>query len=190
MGTDAPQVTDGYAEYEIIERPKRKSAINWKGQKPIVETVNLLFDGFREDQSVEPSCAALERLASPANTSKMLQPSKVKLTGPVPHAELSWVITQIEWLDVIYSEGGVRLRQFFTITLTEYVQLNAIINNDVKANKTQYRTVILKPGWDLRELAAVMMGNSALWRRMTDTKGNKFRDPLVKAGTRIKVPIV
>jgi hypothetical protein len=190
MGTEAPMVTDGYADYELIDRPKRKQAINWKGTKAIVETVNLLFDGYREDQSVEGLCVALERLVAPANANKLLQPSTVKLSGPIPHSDYTWVISGIEWLDVIYHEAGFRCRQFFTLTLTEYVELNEIINNDVKQNKIRYRIVTVRKGYDLRQIAAIMMGDSSLWRRIENIKGKKFRDPYVKPGTRVKVPII
>lgn len=190
IGPDPPTVSDGYSRWETIDRPKRVQAIDWVGQNAMVMTVNLQLDGYREDRSIEAQCTQLERLARPANATRLLQPSSLSLAGPVPHTELNWVVTAIEWLDVIYSEQGFRLRQFFNLEVTEYIDLHEIINNDVRQNKTRFRTVTVKKGYDLRQIAALMMGDSSLWRRIETIKGKKFRDPFVKPGTRVKVPIV
>lgn len=188
LGPEPPSVTGGYSTYEMIDRPKRKSALDWKGEAPLEMTINLMLDGFSTDTSVEPQCRAIELLASP-NRSKLIEPPPVKITGPIPHAELRWVVTGIEWLDVIYHSRGDRVRQVVNLGLTEYVRLRTIINNDIRKNKVRYRVVTVKKGYDLRQIAALMLGESSLWRRITNMKGKKYRDPYVKPGTRVKVPI-
>lgn len=188
LGATAPNVASGYSRFESIDRPKRKSVANWIGMDLFSMDVQAMFDGWTDDRSVEHDCAVLESFAM-SRGNKGEFPSPIKVTGPVPHSNLEWYLNSITWEDVIYQDG-VRVRQAFTINLLERVNMPLLVRNDAKQNQVKYRVVKVKKGWDLQRIAATHMGEALLWRRITNMKGKKFRDPYVKPGTDVKVPIV
>jgi hypothetical protein len=188
LGAAAPNITAGYSNFESIDRPKRKSVANWVGMNLFAMDVQAMFDGWDTDRSVEHDCAVLESFGmSRGNRGEF--PSPIKVIGPVPHSNLEWYLSGVTWEDVIY-QNDVRVRQAFTINLLERVNMPLLVRNDAKQNQVKYRVVKVKKGWDLQQIAATHMGESLLWRRITDMKGKKFRDPYVKPGTDVKVPIV
>lgn len=188
LGSTPPDISAGYSDWENIDRPKRKSVVNWKGIQPFQMTLNAMFDGWTDDTSVEPQCSQLESLALAVGSAP---PPSVRIDGPIPHSDLEWYISAIDWGDVIY-QGNSRVRQEFTLTLLERVDLQTVLNNEKKlvGRPTRYRIITVKTGYDLQRIATLTMGDSSLWRRITDMKGKKFRDPYVKPGTKIKVPIL
>lgn len=189
LGATPPNVKSGYSKFEEVERPKRKSAVNWVGMGVFTMDVNAMFDGWTDDRSVEHECAVLESFAM-SRGGRGDFPSAVRIDGPVPHSNLEWYLSEVSWEEDVIYVGQNRVRQSFTITLLERVNLPLLVRNDHKQNQVRYRPVTVPKGWDLQQIAAVQMGEAALWRRITNTKGKKFRDPFVKPGTKIKVPIV
>jgi hypothetical protein len=188
LGEGNPSITQGYSRFEETPRPKRSDVVQFVGGAVFKQTIPLMFDGFIEDRSVERECSIIEGLAVSRGVAGE-PPAVVRVSGPVPHSELEWYIESIEWGDAIY-EGNNRTRQIFTLNLIQRLDLPYVLMNETRRvvhPPKGWKVVVTKTG-DLRELAQIMLNNSALWRRFTDTKGKKFRDWRVKKGTRVRVP--
>lgn len=186
----SPQVTGGTAFYQDVARPKRRTAIEWQGMTAYRLTIAGILDDFANAGSVEAKIKKLEVMAT-ARHGVLEPPPPVTITGGnVPHKDLTYVIETLDWGDSVW-EGGTRTRQRFTITLCQKVDLESTVREQARTpatGKKTYRIVTLQAGINLRELAAVSLGNSARWGEILSMKGTRFRDYNQKAGTRVKVP--
>lgn len=117
LGADPPTPTGGYGGWDIVGRPRRVGLTQWNGRQPIQMDVSILFDGFKNDESVEYECVRLERMALPF----INEPPVVRLFGSsIPHNDLDWVINNIAWGSSIKLKNGDRIRQEATISLISY----------------------------------------------------------------------
>lgn len=68
---------------------------------------------------IESQIKTLENLAWPRPDTGV--PPSVRIYGPVPHTEVRWLITDIEWGEDIQDKNtGRKMRQFVTVKLVEY----------------------------------------------------------------------
>jgi hypothetical protein len=124
-GNTAPIPSGGFGGWQLVARPRRKSLTQWKGVDPFQQQFSLIFDGVTNDASVEPACAALERMAQPP--AQRTPPPVIRVIGVVPHPELAYVIGDsnggpgLTWGEVMYSRSGYRTRQEVIVSLLEYV---------------------------------------------------------------------
>src|SRR5215472_9578537 len=60
-----PNITDGYAQYEIVARPGRTGVNKFDGFNPVVMTLNIRFEAYlsRDGSGVEIAIGKLERMA-------------------------------------------------------------------------------------------------------------------------------
>ncbi len=186
----SPQVTGGTAFYQDIARPKRRNAIEWQGMTAYRVAIAGILDGYGDDRSVEGQIKKLEVMAT-ARHGVLEPPPPVTIAGGnVPHKDLTYVIESLDWGDAVW-ENGARTRQKFTVTLCQKVDLESTVRDQARTpatGKVTYRIVTLQAGINLRELAAVSLGNSARWGEILGMNGKRFRDYNQKAGTRVKVP--
>lgn len=128
-GESGAIITGGYGGWEVVSRPKRVGAIRFSGHDPFRQDITIRFDGLADAKPCEHDISTLERMAE--QPSKLAQPPKVRVSGPVPRRDLTYVIENLTWdaSDAIWkSIGGVpvRLRQGGTVSLLQYVEDSAI----------------------------------------------------------------
>lgn len=189
LGDGNPTVTQGYSTWEEIDRPKRKNAVEWTGELPFKMEIPCIFDGWIAGQSVEQQCILLEGIAV-SRLKKGEPPPEVKVSGPIPHASLTWHVDTIDWGDAMY-DGGVRVRQAFSFNLIEKVDAPITIRERTTTTKPKhYRTVTTKQGEDLRDIAELNLGNPSLWHQLRTMKNTAFRTYRVPKGTKVRVPVL
>lgn len=188
LGDDIPR-TEGGANWRTETRPKRKPLTIYDGQVPRKLTLAILFDRFNVDGNVERDIALVEALTTPISTGG--DPPHVKVSGPVPHSDLIYVVTGLEWGAADYNSHNQRSRQAVTITLTEYVAGDQVTSRTPTTKKAPVRpgTVTARKGDTLEKIAARVLHKAARWReiqRLNPTIKNPRA--VLRAGQTIKVP--
>lgn len=196
----ARSVADG--GWAAVTRPKRKAGTRWEGQNPYGLIIPCVFDGFRDDRSVEPEIEFLRRMWR-VPTPQTGEPPVVQISGPVPLTQLRWVIQNIDDGATEYRGDGLRTRQFFTLDLMEYVPLDVLIESRpaspaqaavqrattataTPTPQTQ-RTYTVKSGDTLSKIAARELGNANRWGEIASLNG--LRDPnRISAGQQLRLP--
>ena len=197
MGKDPPTMTDGYGGWTVRNRPRRQGLTVYAGHEPYTMELPLLFDGFRENDPVDAELSALERMARPP--ADYQEPPLVRVTGPIPHADLQWVINGIRWGTSVRNEGGYRVRQEVTLTLLRYIaedRVNVKGSAERARSKTSGSTssgggsvklYTVKSGDTLSGIAAKLLGNYKRWTEIASLNG--IRDPkLIVPGQPLRIP--
>lgn len=195
LGDGVPKPT-GYdgAGWESVQRPKRKPFLDWRNGSLQAMTIALLFDGFQSSRSVQLEVDALEDMASAGDDDT--PPPIVTLTGPIPHTDLDWAITDIDWGDIIRSASGLLIRAEFTLTVTEYESADVLVSRAARKKakgkaKSKKREVWTppanSPGETLMDIAAREYGDPSRWREIAQLNG--IRDPRkVPANMLLRLP--
>jgi len=128
----------------------------------------------------------------------LAEPPVVRISGPVPHDDLTWVITGIEWGDVIRNQSGLRVRQRLTLSLLRYsaadrIQLRPAAERArskpaaAGSSASGGRTYVVKRGDTLSSIAAKFYRDASKWRKIADANG--IRDPKnLKIGQKLRIP--
>lgn len=197
LGANGGQISAGYGTYTDITRPRNVSLLSWQGRTPYEQTIDVVFNGMPNangpGRSVEKLIANLETLAT--RGPGMISPPQIRLFGPVPHPELEWVITGVDWGDAIRrNNDGARLLQYATITLHEWVgdpYLKAA-RPAGKASGVKFRWYAIKAGDDVKAIAKRLLGNPSYWNQIVKINpgmhGYKLPQPGFKLGDRIRIP--
>lgn len=173
----SPTVTQGGARFEEVTRPKRADVVEFVGSAVYKQMIPSMFDGWSDGTPVDGPCSTLEALANAI---------PFRIDGPVPHNNIDWYVESVDWGDAIY-DGGARVRQKFGLNLIQKADMPAVLGNERRQDLRKIKTVISRTG-DLRELAQLVLGDSTLWRRFTNTKGKPFRDWRQKKNVKVRVP--
>ncbi|MCA1781805.1 MAG: LysM peptidoglycan-binding domain-containing protein [Dermatophilaceae bacterium] len=184
--------------WEIIDRPKRKSFTDWAGHGPYVTELTVLFDGLRDDRSVEPELDLLRRMMRIPDKS-LKHPPIIKVEGAIPLSFLRWVIQDMESQEEVRrGSDGARVRSFQKITLLEFVAADVLKKVTSPAATAQEaapastsssanRTYTVKSGDTLWALATRFLGHGNKWEQIA--KMNNIRDPKrLKIGTVLRLP--
>lgn len=118
------QLTGGVGAWTVLNRPRRRDAIEFSGVSGFTYVLPLLLDGTEtttgQDTSIESGCQTLLDWASAVKKSTR-QPTVLKATGPLKTGDaVRWVITNLEWGAQIRNDAGNRVQQYVTVTLTQY----------------------------------------------------------------------
>lgn len=106
--------------------------LTFKGGAPRTISIELLFDGYEENQSVEPDVETLEELASaqppggPSEDAPLLRPHHCIITWGIGNDRMRPFLCVISKLDVKYTmwdTGGRPLRATCTVSVTEAIQM-------------------------------------------------------------------
>jgi hypothetical protein len=119
-------ITGGYGGVSRVQRPRRVSSTDYAGIDPYTASLPVRFDGWADDRSVEPECAALDAMAR--DPSSRVGPPGVQVLGPVPpaYASIVWLIDDVQWGDALWSDGNYRTRQDATINLVQFVAVDTV----------------------------------------------------------------
>lgn len=188
LGDDVPRAAGG-ANWRTEPRPKRKALTIYDGQAPRTLTLTVVFDRFQVDGNVEREIALLEALTTPVASGG--DPPRVRVTGPVPHADLTYVVTGLEWAAADYNTRNQRSRQAATVTLTEYVAGDQVTTRTPATKKAPVRpgTVTARKGDTLEKIAARVLHKASRWREIQRLNPT-IKDPraTLRTGQTIKVP--
>ena len=133
----AAPVADG--GWVVVTRPKKSGFTVFEGYEPHTMELSILFDGFAQGRSQEDDIDALNTIMrNPVGLMK--QPSPVKLEGPVPMVDATWVIQSIffDSSTLVRAADGNIVRVAATVSLIEYVEADVLIS----ANPSPVRTVM------------------------------------------------
>jgi len=124
LSDQRPNIDQGYGGWTEVARPRRPTLSVWIGSPALRMSLPLLFDRWREGDSIEGQLADLETLAAPSAADGA--PPRIRLSaqgGIVPRQEKTWVIDNLTWGDgALTNRDGDRIRQQVTLSLLEYVR--------------------------------------------------------------------
>lgn len=190
LGEAGGKLTAGYGAWEQVAVPRNQALTQWTGQTLLGMDLDLLFDGWGAQRSVEGDLAKLVKLAT--RQPGMLTPPSLRIFGATPAPATRWVITGLTWGDALRSfRTGQRLRQAVTVQLLQYrEETDLIALPRAKAAAKPPRKYKVKRGDDLKKIAARMLGKSSRWQQIA--KANKgmrgFKLGASWVGKTIKVP--
>jgi LysM repeat protein len=193
---DPPQQSGGYGRYDLIVRPNQISATHWSGRDPARVKVPLMFDAWRERQSIEQQIINLHRMALPGAGG---EPPRLKVVGAHPARFVAkWVIESIDWgtnvIWVVASDGvSVRVRQDVVVNLLQWVEEDRAFKRKPVGSGTSQRPKpknpfhTVKRGETLQSISVKEYGKAKYWRDIA--KANKIRDPKkIKLRQRLRMP--
>lgn len=198
---DADLTRSGGGGWQVVDRPRRKATTQWLDSSPFTMTMDLILDGIDghrvgSPRSVDADCGVVEAWEAPATAT--IQPPVVKVTGPVPHTDLQWVVRSLDWKAAIrHPKNGHRIQQTVSITLLEYVPTTIVITGRSPARAAQQRqSTSSKPsgrkytvrrGDTLSGIAARVLGDHRRWTEIATL--NKIRDPnKIRVGQVLALP--
>lgn len=188
-GTVAPSPTGGFGGWTQVARPRRKALTQWDGVPPLEVAFSLILDGVAGDRSVEADCLALEQMAQPA--AARTPPPVVRANGGIPHAELDWVISDLQWDPApIYATSKKRIRQEVTVHLLEHVAADTVAAPAAAAAAKAgggTKLYVVKAGDTLSSIAAKLLGDHKKWTQIAAING--IRDPkAIRPGQKLRIP--
>lgn len=161
-GDEPPRVTNGYAKFDVMDRPGRTGLTTFKGYDPITLEVPIRFEAFvlQDGTSVEDAIEELERMAGRGNYKGAavgppgviqvqtrdaagnvvsLIPSNYQASAQNPSAPF-WRVAGIEWDDSPLRDGkGRRIRQKAVVTLQQHTQVTTAIQNRSAAERARFK---------------------------------------------------
>lgn len=214
LGDASPTITEGYGGWQVIERPRRRGLVEWKGNSPRAIEIAVLFDEFRANDgiAVEAAIQNLEKMAGlfhPIDGDGQPPLVVFHANGVVPYdyhdnGSLQWVIANVTWGDADRNYEGNRIRQAATITVWQHDEDHLVSspagkakakNNPTKSNinrKARHKTHTVIQGETLLTIAALELGNYKRWREIAK-KNLKHGKPRrnskdLKVGETLRMP--
>lgn len=160
---EAPRIVDGYAKFEVVDRPERTGLTVFTGYNPVVMEVPIRFEAFlspEEADQVERDIALLERMAgrgefagaargepaviriSTTNARGQvvpLVPRNYQWTTGNPHAPV-WRVTNIDWdTNPLRARGGSRVRQGAVVTVQQHTNVTVVSRSAAERNRQKRR---------------------------------------------------
>lgn len=211
LGRQTPRVIEGYGEWELVDRPRRRSLTIWAGRSPLRIQSSIMFDSFKNGKSVEARIREFERMAGlemDKNGVEIQPPLLVRYdNGPHDNNKASqnrWVIEKdVQWDLEEYNGAGERIRAEATFVFLEYVDAQVYRQTGVKKNKAKQKAKkdtksktkkkakksshTVKRGETLAIIAAREVGDREAWQEIA--KLNAIRDPNnIRVGMEIDLP--
>lgn len=194
-------VTEGYAGWDVVDRPKEVGITVWKGRKPLAIEIPFLLDYWFAPIRTNPGVDCenevdnLERLCGIGGHA---QPAVCKVDGGglIPHDWTtykghSWVIEQVSWdkgMEIRSGTSKRRLRCGGMITIRQFLTpsdiLHRIGSNDRAGKPRRHR---VRRGDTLGKIALKYYGDANKWKKIANA--NKMRDPRsLKINQLIRIP--
>ena len=183
-GLSAPKIVTGGARYSVIERPRRKSVVQWAGDDPWKMDVPVIFDGFIQGKSVELDIRRTEQMCQ--SRGDLTAPYTFRLDGALPVSGGLWVMESIDWGDNVYwyadnRGSGHRVRQDATLHCLQYETEEILQINKPPPVSKPWRVV---SGQTLAFIAAQTGVPQATLRKYNNMRDGKQ----LKVGTTIMIP--
>lgn len=197
---DAPKLVSGGARYNVVNRARRKSTVQWDGDDPYRMDVPVLLDGWMQHVSVERDIAKLNTWhQSPGD---LVPPVQVSIDGALPVKGARWVIEGIDWGDVViwgsdtpntllsdFKGNGYRLRQDAVLHLLQFISPQVL---QIAVATNAANPIIVKAEQTLAKIArefgvtvpAILKANG-----MRDSKSLKTGQHLVLPVSPFNLPI-
>lgn len=199
FGDGPPIVIEGYAGWQVTNRPKGLGIVEWQGRNPLAIEIPFVIDYYLSNLSdrgvrVERKVSLLEKLCGVGSGN---QPPIciVDSGGVIPHDHTKWkggrwVIEALSWdreFELRLSTGR-RVRCGGTITIRQFVTsrdlLRKIGAHDRAKKPSPYR---VKSGDTLSKIANFYYRDPSKWRIIADA--NHIRDRRhLKVGDKLKIP--
>jgi LysM repeat protein len=191
----------GAGGWQIVDRPRNKVATEWTDFGQWQLTMNLILGGREfglNPGSVEAPIRLMESWEAPAKGSTPPQPPTLRITGPVPHTEVDWIIYTQTWGDCIRDvNSGARTYQELQLVLWEYLPPTITLTRKspakdataqiVGAATATTRRYTVKGGDTLTSIAAAQYSDWQQWTAIASANG--LRSPTsVAAGQIITLP--
>lgn len=217
-GDGAPTPTGGWAKIATVDRWGRVGYTVPNGYDPIIMTIPILFEAVmktRGRRDLENDILQLEWMAG-----RSPNPAAGEVKGDPPYVEVfttdsdgntiplvprqfqgepgqsrQWYITNIEFdTNPDRDEGGARIRQAATVTLTEVVSTAGTLAHNRQAReavKGKYKTVRSSTTADTIKKVAVREGIPSSWRAILEAnrKLGASAEKRLKPGTPIRIPL-
>jgi hypothetical protein len=165
LGSAGMVITGGGPDWEEVKIPRGDPYSQWVGRSLYTATLDILFDGWkRKPRSVEPELKTLDQLATRMPGS--VSPPALRMWGPIPKWGVPWVITSIDYGDLIRDrKTGHRLRQACAVHLLEYRSEESLaVARRAAAKPRPAQKYKVKQGDTLKSIAAKFLGNSNKWQ--------------------------
>lgn len=204
LGDGPAIVTEGYAGWQIVQRPKEVGLTVWQGRNPIAIEIPFMLDFLplwettfkdKPGKKCENQVTNLERLCGIGGHAR---PSICFVDGGglIPHDYTiykgnRWVIEQLTWdkqMEVRSKTYGRRLRCGGVITIRQYLTPSEILQRiGPKDRAVKPRHYRVKTGDTLEKIAAWAYLDANQWKKIANA--NHMRDPRsLKAGDKIRIP--
>lgn len=203
LGDGSPVLTQGFAGWEEVEMPRRKSRTVWKGRQPLKQTIPLLFDTLHDERNaavLERTIRNFERLCGVGIPG---EPPVIQFdsAGLVPYdfhdsPHIRWVVDGYEPGETLRA-GPHRVRQETTVTVMEYVEDTQLAVSAAALRRTpskphkctsKHKRYTVKKNDTLSSIAKKEYGDADCWRVIGSA--NKIRDPRkkLKVGRKLRLP--
>lgn len=184
-------VTEGYAGWQITQRPKDVGITTWAGRNPMAIEIPFMLNfyglahrSYSDNPGVEceDMVGNLETLCG-IGTHAPPPVCIVDGAGMIPHDYSvyqghRWVIEQLSWdkqVEIRSQTSGRRLRCGGTITIRQYVSPSDILKRiSPSARAVKPTTYRVRRGDNLHKIAAKFYGDANQWKKIADA--NKLRD--------------
>jgi nucleoid-associated protein YgaU len=190
-GTSSPKIISGGARYNQVNRPRRRSVVQWDGDDPWRMDVPVIFDGYIGVQPPSYPSISVERdirkvTQMEQSRGDLITPWTFYLDGGLPVVGAVWVMEGIDWGDVVYWEpdnhgSGYRVRQDATFHCLEYVAETVLQINKPPPMSVPY---IVKRGDTLALIAARHHSTEAALKTANNIRDGKA----LKPGITIMIP--
>lgn len=183
LGPEPPEIFQGFGGWEEVTRPLRRSFVRWAGPSAFGQTIQLLFDGWGDNRSVQSSLDTLLRMARPRADDP---PPILTIAGPaLILGGPGWVISELTFGDAIRDTKGALLRQVVTVSLLQK-GTNDLIRIRGRGGTGQ-ATHTVKKGETIQKIAAEKLGDASRWTDIA--KLNGIRDPRsLQVGKILRIP--
>jgi hypothetical protein len=198
--TDGPAiVTEGYAGWQVVPRPREIGVVEWQGRNPMAIEIPFMIDYFTAIESASDRCESkVTVLETMCGIGTHNQPPILRVDGEgaIPHdytinKQLVWVIEQLTWSKEIELRDrvtGRRVRAGGTIQIRQFITAKDILRTigpKSRARIPRVHTVVR--GENLRKIANIYYGEPNKWKIIADA--NNLRDPRnLKINAKLKIP--
>jgi LysM repeat protein len=189
---DATPTYTGATPWTVVNRPRRKSFIEYTGIELHQLVIPMIFDQ-NENADVEASCMLLDIWRYPSGSTG--KPPVLRLEGPVPAfwTVPLWVLMGVTFGSAIRDNTGRRTQQYADLTILEYSSGAATVKSIVQivqaatsaptpATATSpalpaasHRSYIVRGGDTLYGIASQQLGNPQRWPEIANL--NNVHDP-------------
>lgn len=204
-GATGPKIASGFAKITVTDRPKRMGVTTYNGTDPIMLSIPILFDGWKNDNPVEDEIRNLMSMSHEIDGEPPAVRINVGIAGglPIEPTGIDWLISNIAWGDDQiwdFQDNGslVRFRQDAVVQAVQKVDPEVVAFGQKMPGNTRGgkkgkgggkhpSTYVVKAGDTFPKIAIAIFHNRNRWREIA--KLNRVTDPrAVKAGNTIKLP--